>query len=89
MHLTKPNSLTITWAALNIGNLAQLNQNMTYRILISPRCGVYDLLAGIFDNSVDPVIKLKSVVTEWYKNVYEPTYSESATSNALFLNEEE
>lgn len=30
-----------------------------------------------------------SVVTEWYKNVYEPTYSESATSNALFLNEEE
>ena len=30
-----------------------------------------------------------SVITEWYKNVYEPTYSESATSNALFLNEEE
>ena len=30
-----------------------------------------------------------SVVTEWYKNVYEPTYSESATSNALFLNEAE
>ena len=60
MHFAEANTVAITRATLNIGNLTQLNEDSSNSTLITLGSRIYYLLTSILDNSIYPIIKLKS-----------------------------